>query len=110
MRAGVICNALIRPGKNIQIIWLAGVLHSKRLREQSSLLGKAIDVGSRRGADNGSERMVLFHHDDHVVWGRNSKDVSLGHREGDSTGMSNTASGSSHRHIGSSSNGRAAHS
>src|SRR5579859_2142509 len=108
MRACVICNALVRPGKNIQIVWLAGVLHPKRLREQSSLLGKAIDVGSRRGADDGSKRMVLFHHDHHVVWGRNSKDVGLWHRQGDSAGMSNAASGSSHRYIGSSSNGRAA--
>lgn len=44
MRAGVIRNALVRPGEQIKVIGLAGMLNGKRLSEQRALLGKAVDV------------------------------------------------------------------
>jgi len=81
MRAGVIRNALVRPREQIKVIGLAGMLNRKGLSKQRALLGKTVDIRRRRRTDDGSERMVLFNHDHHMVRRRNAKQVGLRHRQ-----------------------------
>ena len=68
MRAGAISDTLGRSRKYRQIVRLAGMSETEGLCEEGSLSRQSVDIGRIGRIDNLAIGVILFNHENDVIW------------------------------------------